>query len=75
MENTENELIGELHEQLEYTLFGNQHTRRAHAQAQALYRQEVVDKLDSLLKSVAEDEITTLDALYRELIYLRNEIA
>ena len=50
--NTEHELFGELHEQEETGLFGNEHRRQYEAQQEALRKTDVSG---SLLKSLHQD--------------------
>ena len=50
--NTEHELFGELHEQEENGLFGNEHRRQYEAQQEALRKTDVSG---SLLKSLHQD--------------------
>jgi hypothetical protein len=48
--NTENELFGELHEQEEYGLFGNEHRRQYEAQQEALRQFAVISSVCTCTK-------------------------
>lgn len=54
--NTENELFGELHEQEEKGLFGNQHRRQYEAQQEALHLSAVSYQLPHIFNAPDEDK-------------------
>ena len=58
--NTEHELFGELHEQEEAGLFGNEHRRQYEAQQEALRLSAIMPSLHSEPKNFIQDELKKL---------------